>query len=57
VFEICANTHFAKPFYLLAYSSDALEEGELLFICILRGRKVWIVVLIKEGVREKGEII
>lgn len=58
MFEIYANTHFAKPFYLLAYSI-VLEDSELLLVYILSCRKLWKVVLVKkkEVVREKWEII
>jgi hypothetical protein len=55
VFEICANTHFAKPFYLLAYSNK-LEDSELLLVLHFELPKMWRVVFVKKGVKEKWEI-
>ena len=55
MFEICTNTHFAKPFYLLAYS-NMLEDGELLLLYTLSCRKLWKVALIRKCVRERGKL-
>jgi len=49
VFEICANTHFAKPFYLLAYS-NMLQDSELLLVYFLSCRILCKVVLFKKEV-------